>query len=220
MLTSKPEEKGIRALMKARKFKSEKEMQGWWTRAVRAGKLSWGNDDVEWLAASGYLRRRGTCALAYELKLVAGRSLALSKVEDHQWMELRKATSERAEGVGRERVRLPAEGCRTSGDVRRRTSPDVRLEPFNHKISDSAVGFKPCDGVIIGLDRVEDAKNGPRIVCDGLLVVGYDKGARIAVMSVYEVWRRYGERVEGRKRGGIGIDNADSVIRAGWGAWI
>lgn len=187
--------------MKARKFKSEKEMQGWWTRAVRSGKLSWGNDDEEWLAASGYLRRRGTCAIAYELKLVAGRSLALSKVEDHQWMELRKATSERGEGEWRERVRLP-------------------VEPFNHKISDSAVGFKPCDGVIIGLDRIDDAKNGPRIVCDGLLVVGYLKGARVAVMSVYEVWRRYGDKVEGRKRGGIGMSEADSVIRAGYGAWV
>jgi hypothetical protein len=205
-------------MSRSRSFKSEKEMQGWWTRAVRAGKLSWGNDDVEWLAASGYLRRRGTCALAYELKLVAGRSLALSKVEDHQWMELRKATSERAEGVGRERVRLPAEGCRTPRGCR--TSGDVRLEPFNHKISDSAVGFKPCDGVIIGLDRIDDAKNGPRIVCDGLIVVGYEKGARIAVMSVYEVWRRYGDKVEGRKRGGIGMSEADSVIRAGYGAWV
>lgn len=170
-------------------------MQSWWTRSVRAGKLSWGNDDEEWLAASGYLRRRGTCALAYELKLVTGRSLALSKVEDHQWMELRKATSER------ERVRLP-------------------VEPFNHKISDSAVGFKPCDGVIIGLDRINDAKNSPRIVCDGLIVVGYEKGASIAVMSVYEVWRRYGDKVEGRKRGGMGIADAESVIRAGYGAWI
>lgn len=164
-------------------------MQSWWTRSLRSGYLSWDNDNDEFLAASGYLRRHGIVAMAYELKLVAGRSLALSKVEDHQWREL-----------------LSASG--------------LDSEPFNHKISDSAVGYKPCDGVAMGLDRARDARNGPRIACDGLLVVGYQNGARIAVMSVYEVWRRYGDRVEGHKRGGIGVEDADSVIRGGWGAWI
>ena len=176
-------------MSRSRSFKTERDMQSWWTRSLRSGYLSWDNAEPEFLAASGYLRRHGIVAMAYELKLVVGNSLALSKVEDHQWVELRKAAG-------------------------------LMREPFNHKISDSAVGYKPCDGVAMGLDRARDAKNGPRIASDGLLVVGYQNGARIAVMSIFEVWRRYGDKVEGHKRGGIGMSDADSVIRGGWGAWV
>ena len=79
-------------MSRSRSFKTEKEMQSWWTRSLRSGYLSWDNDNDEFLAASGYLRRHGIVAMAYELKLVAGRSLALSKVEDNQWRELLSAS--------------------------------------------------------------------------------------------------------------------------------
>ena len=167
-------------MSRSRTFKSEKDMQSWWTRSLRSGYLSWDNENVEFLAASGYLRRHGIAAIAYELKLVAGRSLALSKVEDHQWRELLSAA-----GLGG--------------------------EPFNHKISDSAVGYKPCDGVAMGLGGTASA---------GVLVVGYRGGAKVAMLGIAAVWKAYGAKVEGHARGGIGEGEADRLIGEGGGAWI
>lgn len=159
-------------------WKSEAEFQGSFTSWVRGG----GFDSV--MAGCG--------GVAYELKLVRGwkgeRGMKFSALPDHELRSLCLAGGERGHRAWNEYVRL------RGGEVVDLGSAWI----LDHKISDSALGYKPCDGFVIG-------GSGGR----GLLIVAYEYGG----VGGREVWAidgwRYIEEVFMVKggRGSMGVED-------------
>lgn len=72
---------------------------------------------------------------------------------------------------------------------------DVETTVHTHKISDSAIGFKPFDCYSMEAD-----------VCRGWFVLGFYGGTDVYVVPVQEVFGAMYEPTGGRRRGSITLD--------------
>ena len=130
-------------------FKEEKNLQSVVTR---------------WLLGGGGILRLGGGSFMYEVKLVrmwrrGVRGLRFSELPDHELKTLLLASGLR----GMEAWAMYGGVEHTSSlrdDVR---APRADAWALHHKISDSALGYKPSDGVVVS-------------EAEGWLIVGYDYG--------------------------------------------
>lgn len=170
---------------------------------------------TKWVSAGLDRAMLGHSSYAYELKLVrmwrkGVNGLRFSELPDHELKSLLQASGDLgAEAWDMYRTIEEHGNAPSAHDtlfIQRAPSAPKGREGWglNHKISDSAIGFKPCDGFVI--------RNGV-----GWLVVGYDYGFKCVVWAMEG--SRYVREVYAQ-RGGRGSLTVEDMERHGVLCWV